>query len=279
MQSDETEERCTTLTKYIFNLGALAEVKRPFDPIRIQQALLRFHMRVDPSLSSPSKIEIAVSAKVLQNTPNDAISDSLPVGTHQVTATGGSNDWVEISVTDGLQTLFSSNAGASHLEVTLQAKLDCKDQGTETVYLANPLLVLFTDTGMDVPIDKLSFGGIEKRQTRLQPSPHAGEEEEDGSADGSTQQCLRRSLVINFQEDLGFDFILAPLNFDLGYCNGVCPPPSALRKGFLRLIQLPIRDGCCAPSGYQSLQVLLRINDTFVIGELQGLTVSACHCV
>ena len=148
------------------------------------------------------------------------------------------------------------------------------------VYLTNPLLLLFTDTKMEVPIDKLS---IDKRQTRLQPSPHTGEEEEDGSADRSVQQCLRHSLVINFQEDLGFDFILAPSSFDLGYCNGVCPPAPAIRRGFLRLlsprVHLPIREECCAPSGYRSLEVLLKINGTFVIVELQGLTVSACHCV
>ena len=100
--------------------------------------------------------------------------------------------------------------------------------------------------------------------------------------------CCLKPLVINFAEDLGFHFILQPREFEANYCEGICPEVSGGELLTPQLFEFLSRLGeghpaaaiepCCAGNTYQSLEVLMQTGDTFVIDELQQVTVTSCRC-
>ena len=262
------------------------------------------HMEVKPGTSPATEVYITVSTRVIHNT---ATSDSVLAGTHQFMT---SNNWVEITLTDTLQSLLSSpiDIHTSQLDVTLQSKLSCKEEGTEsTIHFTDPMILLFTDIEIDFPtLKKLGFGGMVKRDTprpSSQPSPPIRQEDNSNNILGSgestipttecsgyksTGQCSRQPLVVNFP-DWGINSILQPPNVDIGYCNGNCNPASTAHSEFLRLLlntqpnesapDYEYKESCCVPSHYNSLTVLLRIDHFFVIEELSNVIIANCCCM
>ena len=256
-------------------------------------------MHVNPGTSPPVEAYITVSARMVHDT---ATSDHVAVGTHQFTVTTASDDWVEIALTEGLQNLLSGTE-TSQLEVTFQSKLSCKEQGTETaINFADPILLLFTDAEIDVSmLSGLGLGGEAKRHTPLRPS-RLFSRDVPGSGDStsptvgcsgyvqSTGQCSREPLLVDFQEDLGTNFILQPRIVDIGYCNGKCNPAS-VHSEFLRLLTSSrgqtapnsaagYKDSsCCVPTHYLPVEILLRVENVLVIEELQNAIVTNCCCI
>ena len=106
-------------------------------------------------------------------------------------------------------------------------------------------------------------------------------------SDNETTCCLK-SLEINFAEDLGFDFIIRPVSFTSNYCEGYCPQVSGNQLMTPQLFDFLSRLGegtpgssiepCCAGNTYQSLDILMRIQDVLIIEELQQVTVTSCRC-
>ena len=108
----------------------------------------------------------------------------------------------------------------------------------------------------------------------------------------SNETCSLHPLSINFQDDLGFDFVIYPKSFSANYCLGTCLYNEAPAiYNFYRLLgpNSPASSiqPHCIPRTYHSLEVLLKIRfpqgkglikDIFVIEELQGVTVTSCGC-
>ena len=116
-----------------------------------------------------------------------------------------------------------------------------------------------------------------RRQTENSNTGHCG-------VDQTT--CCLQELNINFQDDLGFDFILAPVSFDANYCEGMCPvgPDVLTPRLFDFLSQLGPNnpassvEPCCAGNSYKSLEILIKVDGAFVIEELQQVSVTSCKC-
>lgn len=99
--------------------------------------------------------------------------------------------------------------------------------------------------------------------------------------------CCLKPLVIDFSEDLGFDFVIQPRRFTANYCEGFCPEVS---EEYMtpQLFEFLSRLGdsspagsvepCCAGNTYQSLEVLMRVNGVLIIEELQQVIVTSCRC-
>lgn len=99
--------------------------------------------------------------------------------------------------------------------------------------------------------------------------------------------CHRVSRVVNFHEDLGFNFIIKPLEFDLGECVGYCSAlPGAGSSAYLRL-RTYLDHGyyqCCVPTEFESLDVALSIYSPELrrhvtsLDRFEDVAVKSCGC-
>ena len=122
----------------------------------------------------------------------------------------------------------------------------------------------------------------QQRLRRQTEGPNSGHCSEDQTT------CCLQPLNINFQEDLGMDFILQPRSFDANYCEGMCPELVGQDRLTPQLFQFlsmlspsnPASsiEPCCAGNTYRSLEVLMKVNGVLVIEELQQVTVTSCKC-
>ena len=177
--------------------------------------------------------------------------------------------------------------GSVALEVTVYcySSPDC----SQPVNGRNPARVNFLyetdDTSKAPRIITTSKNPIEvehqNRYRRLTEGPGAG-----FCVENQTICCLK-PLTINFKEDLGFDFILQPPEFDANYCEGVCPEVSDILMTpqlfeFLRRLgeasPASSVEPCCAGNTYSPLEVLMKVDGILVIEELQQVIVNSCRC-
>lgn len=107
---------------------------------------------------------------------------------------------------------------------------------------------------------------------------------------GNQSTCCLKPLVIDFEEDLGIDFVFMPKNFPANYCEGVCPlaPGGDLMTPeifqFLTMLKSSPASSiepCCAGNEYKPLIILmddLTRPGNFIIEELRQTTVTSCRC-
>ena len=278
----EAEEKCTNIARFSFNLSSLANIQ----PIALQKGLLRVYMQVESTERADIEITVRIPA-----------SNTVLAGTHQVTTTEDSSGWVEISVTDGLQTHFSSMPHIDQLEVSLQAKLDCKEQGINApaIRFTNPLLVVFmnTDEKFSAPVDELHLIETFKRST--DPIDHEEDVGESGFGEATPSEeptaiCRRQPLILNSTSLVRNAVIIQPRSVDFGYCSGSCMHSifrtASARGALFTYLQLraPAKQRvpaklCCSPNVLESLDLLLRSsNGVFRIIRYPDVIARSCGC-
>ena len=96
--------------------------------------------------------------------------------------------------------------------------------------------------------------------------------------------CCLRPLIINFQRDLNFTFIVRPDQYEANFCEGVCPiaPGGALMTPrlfqFLNILN-PGTAPCCTPNVYHDFPVVIRMGDgTERLVDLRQVQVTSCRC-
>ena len=107
---------------------------------------------------------------------------------------------------------------------------------------------------------------------------------------GEETTCCLHPLTINFERDLGIDFIHLPINFTTNYCEGFCPQLSSLgvsRSNLLLELQGSTASSvapCCTGVEYKPLHVLIQVyNRDRRVHEprmdiLEQVTVTKCKC-
>lgn len=110
-----------------------------------------------------------------------------------------------------------------------------------------------------------------------------------GHPDENETRCCRYSTVINF-DAIGWEFVIAPKNFNIHYCAGDCPF-IMLKSGFKRMLtQYPLglgnermrkgAQGCCSPDKLKPLSLLYFDNQQNVIySTLPDMIVEECGCL
>ena len=107
-----------------------------------------------------------------------------------------------------------------------------------------------------------------------------------GFCNGSQVICCLKPLKINFKEDLGFNSIIMPPDFDANYCEGFCPSTSGGQLmtpkifEYYSVLENPnfSVEPCCVGNKYSALDVLVMVDGNLVIEELQQVTVNSCRC-
>lgn len=98
--------------------------------------------------------------------------------------------------------------------------------------------------------------------------------------------CCIKDLTVNFQRDLGWDWILYPHSFKPNYCKGECnslnSPRATKSTEFLMLLRASnptaAAEPCCVPQKTRSLTVLMRINEVTSLHSFPNMIVDSCIC-
>ena len=103
----------------------------------------------------------------------------------------------------------------------------------------------------------------------------------DQLCSNSSQTCCLRELTVNFQRDLGWNFVILPAEIYVNYCGGLC-----LLGTDLTPRQFDVLAGihssaypCCSGATHEPVSMLIdNGNGTLDILELPKMTVTSCHC-
>ncbi|XP_039761303.1 growth/differentiation factor 8-like [Pararge aegeria] len=104
----------------------------------------------------------------------------------------------------------------------------------------------------------------------------------DCTEDLKEVRCCRYPLSVNFEE-FGWDWIIAPKQYDANYCSGECPYSFMQKYPHTHLVHLAAPQGsggpCCAPRKMSSISMLYFDHDLNIIyGTIPGMVVESCGC-
>ncbi len=290
----------------------------------IGKAVLRAYLQTSPkALRDGDSLQGEVTAKArLYDPDRNTTTESVQVGAaYPVTLTPDSSDWVEIEVTQGLQNLQFQILENTQLELTLRLQIDCQGELKAQVpvaYFVDPtgfrsparrkqhlnlqplLIVYFNDKREEQPIldmlhgtNENGFPPIVKRSQVSSPySPYA-----------DSELCERQEYIIDFREDLGWNFILQPLSVDIGMCRGTCGVTNYNRlllsqvahhrnqmeygdrfgsgtdsddDGRVPMVYNPAHG--CVETSFRPLEILYSVRGVFSIESLTDAIVAECSC-
>ncbi|CAG9569930.1 unnamed protein product [Danaus chrysippus] len=104
----------------------------------------------------------------------------------------------------------------------------------------------------------------------------------DCTENSKEARCCRYPLSVNFEE-FGWDWIIAPKQYDANYCSGECPYSFLQKYPHTHLVHLAAPQGsggpCCAPRKMSSISMLYFDHDLNIIyGTIPGMVVESCGC-
>ena len=99
------------------------------------------------------------------------------------------------------------------------------------------------------------------------------------------QNCCLRSLEINFNRDLGWNWIISPKSYKANYCDGLCPsywPSATTSTSFLMNYRqsnpTAAVNPCCGTAVLKPLTILGVANGAPFLVELPDMIVESCVC-
>jgi hypothetical protein len=187
------------------------------------------------------------------------------------------NRWTEI---------FGDETGTITFLVVIKPPILLKSKS-----VLNPMLFF------DLRQDKRSLAIIELKYSRITDIENASTakrrrrqsveklDTEFCFANPSEPNCCVKNLKINFVKDLGFDFIIEPLEYTPNYCVGLCPffwPTLTLSTDFLILYRERNPGStvkpCCAPNELYPLSMIIKAGRNYTIQHFPNMIVGSCIC-
>ncbi len=176
-------------------------------------------------------------------------------------------------------------------QLQLEVRIRCPED-------ANTGLLFLPNVQFDVPnsrnkgsnnanlvIKVLTDSNDEKNNSTRTKRQNIATKKEYCLANPNEETCCLKESTINFHEDLGFDWIIAPTTFQLTYCKGLCPRvlshgTSNLEfRGQLRTSNpTSSPEPCCVPHDTRPLTLLTRHETELVLLKLPGMIVDSCQC-
>lgn len=246
-----TEERCSSVSRYVFNWESFAETYQ-VEPVPVQKGILRVFMQVISRLISEGE-HAAVNITAQMNfincsnyTSNYNTSDGVIAGHHMVNVTSNSSGFIELDISQGLQALWPPSTDKSDVELILKMEVNCADRKKVPITFVNPA---------EIPLEQVNR---RERLLCLQPllcvyfsdenlKGQLKRDEMETEADGeegnvadlgegldqrrrrSSDGCHRENITVNFQ-DIGLTNVLSPYSYEVGQCVGSCSHTFLIRN-------------------------------------------------
>ncbi|XP_055689978.1 growth/differentiation factor 8 [Lutzomyia longipalpis] len=134
------------------------------------------------------------------------------------------------------------------------------------------LLVLDDPGGKNVPFIEIVTRDRRHRRPKRSTSLTCRENE-------SETRCCRYPLVVDFDK-FGWDWVIAPKQYDANYCSGECSINFLTRYGHTHVMQLASSaQACCSPRKMAPLTLLyFNPQEQIVHTTLQNMIVQMCSC-
>ena len=304
-------ERCTTVSRYIFNWAGMAE-QITLKHLPVQSGILRLFLQVIPRLLDGISTDVIVTITAnLFNGSYYNSSDAIFAGEHYLNISPDSNGWVELNVTEGLRGLWPPTIENSEIEFMVYSEVNCEDKKKVPATFVDPaeisleqenrrqrhlnlqpLLVVYisdddvkqmlVDEGNNQTVDgeSLSLGEPPQRSRR---SPF--------------ESCNVEDFTIVFR-DLGLKHIIAPYSYNVRQCSGSCSHTAIKRNprvasnhakvmASAHLVAVVYPDlymddpeePCCVPTQYSSLNLLIQHqNSALELSIFPDFVVEKCGC-
>ncbi|XP_027709094.1 growth/differentiation factor 15 [Vombatus ursinus] len=129
---------------------------------------------------------------------------------------------------------------------------------------------------------RVKFQGLPRREPRRARSLEPDKDCEEGSG----HRCCAHSRRVSFDELGWADWVLAPRDYEMRFCEGSCPhnyrPASMhaqLKARLHRVAPAAVGPPCCVPSAYEPMVLMHYGSDGHVeLTPFEDLVPKACHC-
>ncbi len=308
-EKPRTSERCTSMNRYIFNWTSLAKSQQR-KVLPVKKGTLRVYLEVIPRLLNGDQAT-TVDVEVYMNLLGRNSSSRVEAGRHQLSVTGHSNAWIELNITEGVQSLWPPKENESRVEITVMLRTDCVSAKRVPMIFTdptsiNPTQVRRRQRHLALQPLFLIYLSDEEIKEIIKKEKMASEEEDEATIldarnrrSASNQICQAEDFYISFV-DLRLDYVLVPLGYNAKQCRGSCshstlsqPKNSNLGNNHAKImasakilsqikpeIQFDSepKEPCCVPEKYKSMTVIIPKGEGIELLVYPHMIVESCKC-
>ena len=220
-----------------------------------------------------------------------------------------SDQWVEITLTDGVRHLWSQIQQSTEIQVTIEATVDCVNQANIPFSFVNPATIPLGHSDRESsftfqPLLLIFANDAAAQSTKLYEDDSSTIEPPAAVRDrrSTGDHCQRYNLTVVFS-DIGLQNIILPYSLNIGKCSGSClhstlrqysslgtnhakimasiHEQQALVPNSLITSDGPAINPCCSPALYKSpTELLLQEDDEgfSITQQFKDLEVATCGC-
>ena len=276
--------------------------------IYLQKGILRVYVNViDRYLKQQPSFNTQISSSFTFMQANDNSTWTVFGGQEDMVVTADSYGWIELNVTCGLQEIQSLGMEITDtFDLTVTISVDCKENRKVPMTLADPASV------------PLSQGRRRQRLTNHQPMllvhlsdehlkteiqqeaepPTVGESiDVEGVEKRAISGCHVEDFLVNFH-NIELTYVLAPFEYNAHKCVGSCAHSVLRYQGNLATNHAKIMasavafqdydpqtpfhhqpsEPCCVPTKYESISLLIFIDNELNYAVYPTMVVTACGC-
>lgn len=310
----ESQPKCASVFRFIFSWETMAEEEKA---LPVQSAVLRTYLQVVPRLldwKTGTPVEVDVSATVQLLGGNGSTNVSTPAGSFELLVSSSSNEWIELNITEGIQSLWPPNKDQPQVEVTVTLRVNCESQKKVPASLVDPAAIPLSKAKrrqrhMNLQPMLLIFTDDEEVKQRIKQDSVGMKPEADIlNSENQTQSvnraereaskpCAMENFMITFAT-IGLPHFRFPVSYNARKCVGTCShrdlreDPSlgnnyakimasayvaSLQSSHTLYEEIP-PPPCCVPIRYSPMSVLMQTKTGWRTEVFASMKVEECGC-
>ncbi len=304
-EKPKVTEQCTAMNRYIFNCESLAASQ--YKDLPVDKSILRAYLEVTSTALTQGHAT-KVDVEIYMNLLGRNSSSRVEAGRHQLSVTAQSNAWIELNITEGVQSLWPPNEDESRVEITVMLRTDC--------VFAKKVPVIFKDPTSIEPSQRQGHSPLfviylrdnatrdivtKERKNKFSKEEHDESPTQKRNKRSADSICQIEDFHINFA-DLQLDYVTIPIEYNAKQCSGSCshsalslPINSNLGTNHAKIMasakavsEIPSsgvsfdpepRVPCCVPDKYEPLYVIfIRDGGCFEKVLYPHMIIMSCKC-
>lgn len=302
-----SNKRCKVVHQFRFSMKAL-QASLQHNGMQLQKGIFRVYGNVIKRyLKQQTSINTQISSSFILQKSNSNSTQTIFGGQDNIVVTVDSEGWIELNVTCGLQEIQSLGTEIEDtFYLTVTISVDCKGDRKVPMTLADPASVPLSQTRRRQRLTNhqpmlLVYLSDEILKTEIQQEaepPTVGENiDVDHIEKRATSGCHVEDFLVNFQ-NIELTYVLAPFEYNAHKCVGSCAHSVLRRQGNLATNHAKIMasavafqdynpqtpfhhqptDPCCVPTKYESMSLLIFIDNELNYAVYPTMVVTACGC-